>query len=84
MFFSNSPLFDHLLAACGDNLAARLQALRDAEARVRGAFAAVFGREPQRDELHECAAYLSARSPEAGVKQLLWALLSSAEFQLNH
>jgi hypothetical protein len=84
MFLSNSPLFDQLLVPHGDNLAARLPALPDAEARVRAAFAAVLGREPERDELRECVAYLTARSPEAGVKQLLWAMLSSAEFQLNH
>jgi hypothetical protein len=84
MFLSNSPLFDHLLAPHGDNLAARLSGPRDAEIRVREAFAAVFGREPDRDELRECAAYLTARAPEPGAKQLLWAMLSSAEFQLNH
>jgi hypothetical protein len=84
MFLSNSPLLDPLLAPRGDNLAARLAALHDPEARVRQAFAAVFGREPDRDELRECAGYLSPRAPEAGVKQLLWAMLNSAEFQLNH
>jgi hypothetical protein len=84
MFFSNSPLFDQLLTPRDNNLAARLAALSDSEARVRSVFTAVFGREPERDELRECAAYLSARPPEAGAKQLLWALLSSAEFQLNH
>jgi mono/diheme cytochrome c family protein len=84
MFLSNSPLFDQLLAPHGDNLAARLTAENNAEARVRRAFEAVFAREPDREELRECVAYLAARSPEAGVKQLLWAMLSSAEFQLNH
>jgi hypothetical protein len=84
MFLSNSPLFDQLLAPGGDNLAARLVAARDSETRVREAFAAVFGREPERDELRECSNYLAARAPEVGVKQLLWAMLSSAEFQLNH
>jgi hypothetical protein len=84
MFFANSPLFDPLLAPRADNLAARLVTEADAEARVRRAFAAVFAREPDRDELRECATYLAKRSPEAGVKQLLWAMLSSAEFQLNH
>jgi hypothetical protein len=84
MFLSNSPLFDPLLAPHGDNLATRLSALPGVAARVRGAFAAVFGREPEKDELRECSGYLATRSPEAGVKQLLWAMLSSAEFQLNH
>jgi len=84
MFLSNSPLFDQLLAPRSDNLAARLVAASDGDARVRQAFEAVFGREPERDELRECSAYLAGRSPEAGVRQLLWAMLSSAEFQLNH
>ncbi len=84
MFLSNSPLFDQLLTARGDNLVARLAAENNAEARVRRAFDAVFAREPDREELRECVAYLAARSPEAGAKQLLWAMLSSAEFQLNH
>jgi hypothetical protein len=55
-----------------------------AHARVHEAFLAIFGREPDGEELRECAGYLAGRSPEAGVKQLLWAMLSSAEFQLNH
>jgi hypothetical protein len=37
----------------------------------------------RRDELRECEKYLAARSTEAGVKQLVWAMLTSAEFQLN-
>lgn len=84
MFLANSPLFDQLFAPRGENLAAQLIAQPDAEARVRRAFQSVFGREPDREELRECVSYLAARSPEWGVKQLLWAMLSSAEFQLNH
>ena len=84
MFLSNSPLFDALLTPRGSNLAARLMATPDAEARVREAFQALFGRVPERDELRACATYLAERTPEAGLKQLLWAMVSSAEFQLNH
>jgi hypothetical protein len=84
MFFSNSPLLDALLAPRERNLVARLTALPGNEARVREAFAAIYGREPSREELRECERYLAARSTEAGVKQLLWAMLTSAEFQLNH
>jgi hypothetical protein len=84
MFLSNSPLFDPLLTPRDDNLAARLVAIPDPDERVHQAFAAAFGRPPDPDELRECSHYLATRSPEAGVKQLLWAMLSSAEFQLNH
>ena len=84
MFFSNSPLLDTLLAPREGNLVARLTKLPDNGARVREAFAAIYGREPAREELRECEKYLAARSPEAGVRQLTWAMLTSAEFQLNH
>jgi hypothetical protein len=84
MFFANSPLFAQLLAPHGKNLTASLLAINNSEKQVREAFGAVFGRAPETDEMRECSTYLAARSPEAGVKQLLWAMLSSAEFQLNH
>jgi mono/diheme cytochrome c family protein len=84
MFLSNSSLFDLLLAPRPDNLAARLCAMAAPESRVREAFVAVFGRAAEADELAECLAYLAPRPREAGVKQLLWAMLSSAEFQVNH
>jgi len=84
MFLANSPLFDQLLAPRPGNLTARLLALPGNELRVREAFAVVFGRGAEREELRECGAYLAAHPGEAGVKQLLWAMLSSAEFQVNH
>jgi hypothetical protein len=59
MFLSNSPLFDQLLTPRADNLAARLTAEKDAEARVRHAFELVFAREPDREELRECITYLA-------------------------
>ncbi|HXJ60940.1 MAG TPA: DUF1553 domain-containing protein [Verrucomicrobiae bacterium] len=84
MFLSNSRLMDQLVKPASANLAARLMASSDNDQRVREAFLTVYGRSPDREELRACAGYLTARSPEAGVSQLLWALLTSAEFQLNH
>ncbi len=84
MFLANSELFDQLLTPRDGNLTMRLAMVPDEKARVREAFATVFGREPDTEELRECGAYLTGRSPESGTKQLLWALLTSAEFQVNH
>ena len=84
MFLANSEIFDQLLAPRDGNLTMRLVAVPDEKARVREAFSAVFGREPDAEELRECSAYLKGRSTEAGTKQLLWAMLTSAEFQVNH
>jgi len=84
MFLSNSRFLDSLVKPQEGNLAARLLVAKDDDQRVRDAFAAVFGRAPDRDEARECGAYLQSRSPDAGTRQLLWALLTSAEFQVNH
>ena len=84
MFLSNSELFDQLLSPRDGNLTTRLAKAPDDKTRVREAFDAVFGREPGAEELRECIGYLKGRSPQAGAKQLLWAMLTSGEFQLNH
>jgi mono/diheme cytochrome c family protein len=84
LFLSNSPLFDQLLAPAGGNLSARLLGQPARNERARLAIRAVFGREPDAAELTEANRYLASRSPEAGVKQLLWALVSSTEFAVNH
>lgn len=84
MFLANAPLLDTLVTPRDGNFAARLLKLASNEARVREAFEVIYGRKPAKDELRECTNYLAARAPEAGVKQLLWAMLTGAEFQVNH
>ncbi len=84
MFLSNGRPIDELVKPRAGNLAAKLVALKDPREQVAGAFRAVYGRGPDRDEHSTCVAYLQARAPEAGVSQLLWALMTSAEFQTNH
>lgn len=84
LFLSNSPFIDQLLHPAGGNTAARLIALPTIEARVTEAFNIVLGRPPDAEELARGSEFLSGRSPEAGVGQLLWALLTSAEFLVNH
>jgi hypothetical protein len=86
MFLTNNPLFDDLLKPSGKNLTVRLLGLPNNAAIAREAFLEVLGRSPDHDEEARAVAYLDARSerPEAGVRQLEWALLTSAEFLLNH
>lgn len=84
MFLANSPLFDSLTSVQPGSLAAKLMATADNTQRVRSAFQAVYLRSPDSLELAECVRYLESRTAEAGVRQLLWALITSAEFQLNH
>jgi hypothetical protein len=84
LFLTNSPVLDSLLLPVPGNTVAQLMALKSNEARVRGAFGAVLGRAPDAVELRQCQSILAAQSPEKGVKNLLWALLTCAEFQVNH
>jgi hypothetical protein len=84
MFLANSRFLDSLVKPQAGNLPAKLIAMNSNEQRVREAFATIFGREPDRDEQRECVNFLTVRPPESGIKQLLWALLTSAEFQMNH
>jgi hypothetical protein len=83
-FLSNSPLLDELLAPTNGNTAALLLQHQSAVERVQLAFHIVLEREPEPDELSRCRAFLEARAAEPGVRELLWALLTSAEFQINH
>jgi hypothetical protein len=49
-------------------------------------FATVLGREPDPQELQHATAYLEARrdARQRAMESLLWSLLASAEFYINH
>jgi mono/diheme cytochrome c family protein len=81
-FLSNAPVLQEVLRPVPESTAASLTALPDTTARVREAFLAVYGRSPDAQEAAQAAALLEARSgdPAGGVRDLLWALLTSAEF----
>ena len=84
LFLSNSPVLESLLQPRPGNLAERLAGLADDPTRVKTAFQAVLGRSPDRDELRASVAYLQEHPGQGGRSQFLWALLSGAEFQVNH
>ncbi len=86
MFLANNSLIERLLEPGSSNLTARLVAMVREEDRVKEAFITVLGRDPDSTEKEQATAYLKLRKdrPEAGVKQLVWALVAGAEFQINH
>ena len=52
---------------------------------IRQAYLRTLGRLPTDDEVQRCQDYIaSAESPAAGAKGLLWALLNTKEFIVNH
>ena len=81
-FLSNSDELTRLLKPEPGSTAARLLELPDAKSRVRTAFLAVYGRWPDEDESSRAVGFLNERpdQPDDAVRDLLWALLTSAEF----
>ena len=63
----------------------KLRETEDVEQQVRHAFLAIFGRQPDDDEFEQTVDYLKARqgTPEA-LGQMLWAMITSSEFRVNH
>ncbi len=84
LFWSNSPVIDTLLKPEKGNTTAQLLALESPEARLTKAFDLVLGRKPTTAEIDQLKTLGVSASSEISVKNLLWSLLTSAEFQLNH
>lgn len=84
LFLSNSPLMDDLLKPAEGNTTAKLAAIEDSAERVRTAYRTVLGRDPDGEELQGLTDYLERRDRTAGVRQLMWILVTSGEFLVNH
>ncbi len=86
MFLTNSNEIDHLLQARPGNAAHRLAQIADPMERIQETFLALLGRYPDAEEATTFEAYVNQRSdrPDAAQKQIMWTLLSSAEFLMNH
>jgi hypothetical protein len=86
LFLSNNATLHTLLAPAPGNTSWRLLEAPDPQAAGIAAFTAVFCRAPSAAELARAADFLRGRQGrrEDGVRDLLWALLASAEFQFNH
>jgi hypothetical protein len=83
LFLENSPALTGILNSTADNTTSRLARIERISERVREAFIAVFGRFPDAEEAVAAGDFLEERAsdPAAGVRDLLWALMTSAEFQ---
>jgi hypothetical protein len=84
LYLSNSRAFQQLLEQGG--LAARLAKLPDDGEAVRQAYLAVLSRPPDAEELAAFRQYLDARKDRrpAAVVQVVWVLVTSAEFRFIH
>jgi hypothetical protein len=85
LFANNLALQKELLEGAG-TLVARMGQLPEMHKRAELAVRTVLSRAPTSNELKVLTEYLRGREdrPEAGCQQVVWALLTSAEFRFNH
>lgn len=81
-FLCNSPALLALLRPEAGGAVARIAAMPDADARIRAAFLAVYGRPPDAAELREARTVAGAgrRDVAAAVSDLMWSLVTGPEF----
>jgi hypothetical protein len=87
LFFSNGQrISSELLTDGAGRLIARLEQTTEEDQRIELAVRNVLSRPPDSDERHALAAFLDERTdrPDDAYRQLIWALLSGAEFRFNH
>jgi hypothetical protein len=86
LFLLNDAQFLKLLEPQPGNLAQRLVERFESATFADELFLSVLSRPPDDEERHEVAAHLKTNHdrPENAAKQLIWALLASAEFTANH
>jgi hypothetical protein len=86
LFSNNDQIGKEFLADAGDRLVGRLKQLKDRNELIDTAVRSVLARPASDDERKLLGEYLSRREdrPVEACRQLVWALLTSAEFRFNH
>lgn len=86
LLMSNGDRIQELLTDKNERLVGRLVRIEDGEERVAMAVRNVLSRPPADEEVSLLGEYLAQRSDRQveGIRQLVWVLLTSAEFRFNH
>tara|TARA_Y100000588_G_scaffold54160_1_gene51326 strand:+ start:186 stop:1817 length:1632 start_codon:yes stop_codon:yes gene_type:complete len=86
LFLMNDRLLLSWLHPQGENLVARVNKLKDPKSISEELYFNVLGRPPVKEEIHIVSEYLekqNSRRTEA-LGELVWSLLTSIEFRINH
>ena len=85
LLMTNNPATNSLFDSAAAKTIDELLQLSDANSQVESAFWKVFGRQPDADERAAATSYLEQRAgTRAALSQLLWAMIGSSEFRVNH
>lgn len=85
LFVANGGTVRSWVNPAGNNLATRLNALTEPAAVAEELYVSVFARSARPEEVAHVTDYLAARANERpqAIQELVWAMLSSAEFRFN-
>ena len=81
MFLTNGPLVDQLIAE--SPLLKRLVGIQSTRALAHEIFEVILSRTPDSSEMKRSLAFLKPGN-SSSIQQFCWALLTSAEFRINH
>ncbi len=86
LFLSNHPEVQRLMMPAGDNLAARLATVADTGQLIETAVWTILSRHVEAEERTQLVQWLEAHRQDRSraCAQLIWALVTSAEFRFNH
>ena len=91
LFLSNNTAFTNYISEsrAPNHLLTQIQALPNVNEQASLAFLTVFGRVPTHEEVQRLQTYLNSAAADADSlsirwEQVLWAMLTSAEFRFNH
>lgn len=86
LFVANSETVTSWIEPTSDNLTARLNKLNDSTKLIEEAYLSLLSRLPTSEELKVSSMHLANRKENrpAAVLELVWSLVASTEFRLNH
>jgi hypothetical protein len=86
LLMSNSDRLNDLLSDGGDRLVGRLARVADRRERIELAVRSILARPADDEEIDLLDDFLARHEarPSEGCRQLVWALLTGAEFRFNH
>ena len=81
MFLTNGKLFEKLIA--DSPLLDKLKEIEDPQTLISETFQNILSREPDEEEKERSLAFVKAKD-QSSIEQFCWALITSAEFRINH
>jgi hypothetical protein len=85
LFSNSSQVADDYLRDSSDRLIGAIRPETDKSKQITAAYWAILTRPPSGEELAACEQFLDKRAePVAGLRQMVWALLTSPELRFNH